>query len=129
MFTIKIYLVSYNFKTLILFFSYIKERIKKLKNSVFYEVKGPIFLSYKNKKLTLLKSPHVNKKSRDHLEILTYNFFIEFKIKKKLGLSFISFILNSNSILFDSKNGLSYKIIFIKKKKYYFIKDAGILNI
>jgi small subunit ribosomal protein S10 len=129
MFTIKIYLTSYNFKTLILFFSYIKERIKKLKNSVFYEVRGPIFLSYKNKKLTLLKSPHVNKKSRDQLEILTYNFFIEFKIKKKLGLSFISFLLNSNSILFDRQNGLSYKIIFIKKKKYYFIKDAGILNV
>ena len=36
-------------------------------------VKGPIPLPTRNEKLTVNKSPHVDKKSRDQLEIRTHN--------------------------------------------------------
>ena len=40
-------------------------------------VKGPIPLPTNNEKFTVLRSPHVNKKSREQFEILTHKRLIE----------------------------------------------------
>ena len=41
------------------------------------KIRGPIPLPTRNEKFTVNKSPHVDKKSRDHLEIRTHNRLID----------------------------------------------------
>ncbi|MGX7576842.1 30S ribosomal protein S10 [Candidatus Vidania fulgoroideorum] len=54
------------------------------KNLLFYS--GPIFLPLKKKKFCILRSPHVDKDSREHYEIRIYKcfFFIKFYDKNFL---------------------------------------------
>jgi len=49
-------------------------------------IKGPIRLPVKIKKMTVLKSPHVNKKAREQFEIRTYHrlFILESKTKDRI---------------------------------------------
>jgi small subunit ribosomal protein S10 len=43
-------------------------------------VSGPVFLPVKKRKYCLLRSPHVNKKSREHFEFKSYTCFIDINI-------------------------------------------------
>ena len=45
------------------------------------QVKGPIPLPTKIEKFTVLRSPHVNKKSREHFEATTYSRIIDISME------------------------------------------------
>ena len=62
---------SVNKKCLLLYVSFLL-KIFHLRNYVFSKV----FLPKKKKKITLLKSPHVNKKSFEHFEVKKYTVLI-----------------------------------------------------
>jgi small subunit ribosomal protein S10 len=64
-----------NFKKIIYLYTYYL--IKTLKNSGNYPKIST--LPKKTKRLTILKSPHVNKKARDQYEINTYSVIITWK--------------------------------------------------
>jgi ribosomal protein S10 len=129
MLTINVYVYSYDQKTLSFFFNLLEERFKKLKTVMFHQVRGPSFLPKKIKKLTLLKSPHTDKKSRDQLEVRLYALLFSVKIRNKTAsLPYLLFVLGENSVLPNKKNGFSFKVTVNKKKKYYFNSSYGILN-
>lgn len=67
--------------------------------------KGPVYLPTKRKFFNILRSPHVNKDSRDQLEIFFYKRFIDF-------------ICTDKSILISIKNlyiyyNLDFNFIFL----------------
>nr|AEP41560.1 40S ribosomal protein S10 [Phytophthora idaei] len=83
------------------------KKINKLKN---IQIKG-IFQTKKKKKIfTLLKSPHVNKKSREHFIIKNYTPKIDIKFKKIFQL--LNFLILIKKIL--SENALT-NIKILKK--------------
>ena len=69
------------------YYNFISKILKKLniKHSV-------IYLPRKIKRLTLLKSPHVNKKAREQFEIRIYKILIKLSIESQ-GLSFLKHLI------------------------------------
>ena len=74
-------------------------------------VKGPIFLPSKKKRFTVLKSPHVNSKSKEHFEIKVHKAVFYFKLNYFNSISF-DFLKNIN-LFFEIPSGI--KVSFIKK--------------
>jgi len=75
--TFRIKLWSYNLNTL-------KQACEKIENMNIIEpgfIKGPIPLPKKTRRWCLLKSPHVNKKSREHFEATTYSRIVDIHLK------------------------------------------------
>merc|ERR1711988_1025004 len=75
--TFRIKLWSYNLEML-------KQACEKIEKIGVVEpgfIKGPIPLPKKTRRWCLLKSPHVNKKSREHLEATTYSRIIDVHIE------------------------------------------------
>ncbi|WXB47372.1 MAG: 30S ribosomal protein S10 [Candidatus Shikimatogenerans sp. Tmey] len=97
---IKVKIISYNF---ILFNLFINKIFKIVKN---YQgiVIGPIFLPTKKKIFTILRSPHVHKRSREQFIL---------SIHKRLLI-----IKNSNNLIINNLNKLNsfYGIHMIIKK-------------
>lgn len=59
----------------------INSLVLKLKNLAIdnnFKFLGPVFLPKKIEKFSILRSPHVNKDSRDKLQIITYKRIIDF---------------------------------------------------
>jgi small subunit ribosomal protein S10 len=62
----------------------LKQASKKIKEISILEpnvIKGPIPLPKKKRRWCLLKSPHVNKKSREHFEATTYSRIIDLHLE------------------------------------------------
>lgn len=75
-----------------LFNNYFIENMKKLSNNdLDFKI---VHLPNKKKRFTLLRSPHVNKKSKEHFLIEDCSFLISFKISKS-SLSLIDLILKN----------------------------------
>ena len=71
----RIKLWSYNLETL-------KQACNKVEEiSVPGSIKGPIPLPKRTRRWCLLKSPHVNKKSREHFEATTYSRIIDISME------------------------------------------------
>nr|AXU39028.1 ribosomal protein S10 [Phytophthora cactorum] len=83
------------------------KKINKLKN---IQIQGIFQTKNKNKIFTLLKSPHVNKKSREHFIIKNYTPKIDIKFKKFFQL--LNFLILIKKIL--SENTLT-NIKILKK--------------
>ena len=94
------------------------------------KIVGPIPLPVKKKIYCVLRSPHVNKDSREHFEIRKHSRIIdiyplyfkqisEYCIKKALATITTTDYLQTAQKLFDAKRNLlkSEKNIFIKKRK------------
>ncbi len=71
-------------------------KIKKLYNFKNLEIRGFFKIKNKNKIFTLLKSPHVNKKSREH--------FIYKNYIQKIDLNFIDIFQLLNFLIILKKN-------------------------
>ena len=87
--------------------------LKKISNSFFLSVKGPIFLPLKKKRTVLLKSPHVNKKAREMFVFKKYSYLYILSFENtdnKKKLSFLHF-MQKNPIA-----GSSLKMIKCVKK-------------
>ncbi|XXS36665.1 MAG: 30S ribosomal protein S10 [Candidatus Nasuia deltocephalinicola] len=71
---IRVYMLHFDFLVLN---SLISDLIKESSN---YNIKylGPIFLPTKSEKFNILRSPHVNKDSRDQLQISVYKRIMDF---------------------------------------------------
>ena len=57
------------------------EKIKKIEIIQPGSMKGPIPLPKRKRRWCLLKSPHVNKKSREHFEATTYSRIIDIQME------------------------------------------------
>lgn len=69
---IKLHLKSISKESLKLFSSYLQENLKKLQTNYSF-----FSLPQKNKRITLFKSPHVNKKAKEQFELKYYkNIFV-----------------------------------------------------
>nr|AXU39010.1 ribosomal protein S10 [Phytophthora pseudotsugae] len=73
------------------------KKINKLKN---IQIQGIFQTKNKNKIFTLLKSPHVNKKSREHFIIKNYTPKIDIKFKKFFQL--LNFLILIKKILSEN---------------------------
>nr|NP_044758.1 ribosomal protein S10 [Reclinomonas americana]O21246.1 RecName: Full=Small ribosomal subunit protein uS10m; AltName: Full=Ribosomal protein S10, mitochondrial [Reclinomonas americana]AAD11873.1 ribosomal protein S10 [Reclinomonas americana] len=74
---------------------------------------GPINLPTKIKKITVLRSPHIDKKSREQFEIRTYTKTIQIESLTKNTNDIINFMKQfENSFFF----GLNIKVVFTYKK-------------
>lgn len=73
--------------TLFLYITFLKTIFRKI-NLLEYKI---ISLPYKKKRITLLKSPHVNKKAREQFEIRVYKTIISFNFSK--NYIFLNYIL------------------------------------
>lgn len=89
-------------------FEILKKKLMKLSNEVFSF--SSIRLPLQKKRITLLKSPHVNKKARDQIEIRLYNGLISIQ-GDKLSLSF----LESIKSLSIPDTSLKFSINLLKK--------------
>jgi ribosomal protein S10 len=88
-------------------------KIKKIYNFENFQIKGVFKIKNKNKIFTLLKSPHVNKKSREHFIYKNYIHKIDLNFMNIFQL--INFLIIFKKIL--SKNILiNVKIIKNNKK-------------
>ena len=74
-------------KNLNAYFVFISKLLKKLKIKY-----SRVNLPKKMRKITLLKSPHVNKKAREQFEICTYKMLIKIYIKSQ-SINFLKFII------------------------------------
>lgn len=87
------------------------KKINKFKN---IQIKGIFKIKDKNKIFTLLKSPHVNKKSREHFIYKNYTQKIDVKFSNIIEL--FNFIILIKKVL--TKNFIiNFKIIKYNKKK------------
>jgi small subunit ribosomal protein S10 len=71
--------------------NFISQNLQKFLISQNYSVSGVIALPIKIKKFCVLRSPHVNKDSREHLEIRSYKQFIDITTE---SLSIFNLLLN-----------------------------------
>lgn len=85
------------------------ENIKNLSKNVFSF--SSIRLPLKKKRLTVLKSPHVNKKSRDQLELRLYNGLIVLK-----GFAFNPSLLENIFFLAGSDISVKFSIQTVVRK-------------
>ncbi|WP_458659119.1 30S ribosomal protein S10 [Candidatus Vidania fulgoroideorum] len=97
---IKIILESYSIKILNNYIIFFSNFLKK--SSIFY--KGPINIPYRKKFFTLLRSPHVDKKSRDQFEIRIYKKFFYILIYDK---KFIK-----NLVVLNKPCEISFRLIY-----------------
>ncbi|XBT18648.1 MAG: 30S ribosomal protein S10 [Candidatus Shikimatogenerans sp. Tcar] len=97
---IKIKIISYNFILLNQFINKIINMVKNYQG----EIIGPIFLPTKKKIFTILKSPHVHKKSREQFVLTLHKRFIIIK--------------NSNNFIINNLNKFNsfYGINMLIKK-------------
>nr|USH10539.1 ribosomal protein S10 [Pythium sp. 'rhizoterrae'] len=87
------------------------KKINKFKN---IQIKGIFKIKDKNKIFTLLKSPHVNKKSREHFIYKNYTQKIDVKFSNIIEL--FNFIIITKKILTENFI-VNFKIIKHNKKK------------
>lgn len=87
------------------------KKINKFKN---IQIKGIFKIKDKNKIFTLLKSPHVNKKSREHFIYKNYTQKIDIKFSNIIEL--FNFIIITKKILTENFI-INFKIIKYNKKK------------
>ena len=87
------------------------KKINKFKN---IQIKGIFKIKDKNKIFTLLKSPHVNKKSREHFIYKNYTQKIEVKFSNIIEL--FNFIIITKKVLTENFI-INFKIIKYNKKK------------
>jgi small subunit ribosomal protein S10 len=73
---------------------------------------GPIFFKKKRGTYVFLRSPHVNKKAREHFQFITYNCLVVLK-KEKLSEKELDLFLKK--INFLNIPGVSVRIIKINK--------------
>lgn len=107
------YILRLNFKS-IQPITNLKEKILKIKNTKQFKnikIKGIFKIKKKNKIFTILRSPHVNKKSREH--------FIYKNFTQKIDLNFINIFQLLNFLIILKKNFSKDFLITIKilKKK------------
>nr|AGH24402.1 ribosomal protein S10 [Reclinomonas americana ATCC 50284] len=74
---------------------------------------GPISLPTKIKKITVLRSPHIDKKSREQFEMRTYAKTIQIETLTKNSNEIIDFIEQFKNNLFF---GLNIKVVFTYSK-------------
>nr|YP_010395045.1 ribosomal protein S10 [Phytopythium vexans]AFQ02348.1 40S ribosomal protein S10 [Phytopythium vexans]DAZ89482.1 TPA_asm: ribosomal protein S10 [Phytopythium vexans] len=94
----------------------IKENLLKLKKNNNFkniQINGIFKIKNKNKIFTLLRSPHVNKKSREHFIYKNYTQKIDIKFKNIFQL--FNFLIILKKIL-NENNIIKIKIIKNKKK-------------
>lgn len=85
-----------------------KTNLKNLK------IIGPISLPTKIKKITVLRSPHIDKKSREQFEMRTYTKTIQVESLNKNSNDIVDFIqLFKNNSFF----GLNIKVVFTYYKE------------
>jgi ribosomal protein S10 len=65
---IKLKLSSFNYKSI----SKVSNKILQKSSLLSYDITGPIYLPKKKTLFTVLKSPHVNKKSRNQFKLIIY---------------------------------------------------------
>lgn len=73
---------------------------KNLANSLNLELKGPVFLPAKQKKIILLKSPHINKKAREKFIFRRYRYLYTLKVSSEqmeLAYQFL-FVIQKSAI-------------------------------
>ena len=87
------------------------KKINKFKN---IQIKGIFKIKDKNKIFTLLKSPHVNKKSREHFIYKNYTQKIDIKFSNIIEL--FNFIIITKKVLTENFI-INFKIIKYNKKK------------
>jgi ribosomal protein S10 len=99
--TLTIHLKSKSKETLDLYKDFIKKLLNNLNinHSIF-------FLPISKKRITLLKSPHVNKKAKEHF------FLKEYKAILTLNISLSKQILNH--ILLNKPQIISFKLVYIE---------------
>ena len=87
------------------------KKINKFKN---IQIKGIFKIKDKNKIFTLLKSPHVNKKSREHFIYKNYTQKIDIKFSNIIEL--FNFIIIVKKVLTENFI-INFKIIKYNKKR------------
>ena len=80
-------------------------------------IKGVVYLPTIKKRVIVLKSPHVYKKSREQFELKTYNralvaFFDHTEENKKRAKIFINFVKNCSA---GFKLKITYKTMYLNK--------------
>ena len=85
----RIILKSYNYKVLEIFLKYLKVSTNMASD---FKI---IYLPTKVRKITLLRSPHVYKKSKDQYQETVYKALVEFNGSNSLNLKLISLISNA----------------------------------
>ena len=94
-----IVLKSFNYKNLERISNSCLERVKKEENIEFSLTRLP----KKKRKITLIKSPHVHKKSREQFEMTTYKRLILLKGPKEVLTSIIKDSISNNKLSFYFK--------------------------
>ena len=128
--TINLKLTSYHKKPILNFLLSLQQVSKK--NKIFLKKNGVKNLK---KKYTILKSPHVNKSSRNQIEINNFHYFIFFE--KNIEFWYFIFFYLIKIIKLSLKMDLKYKfvlnffIFYLKNKikiNYYNFLNLGFLN-
>lgn len=99
--TLKVIIMSYNYRILI---EFIRALTKELQGRYYY---GPFFLPEEKKIFCVLRSPFVNKDSRDHFELRLYSvkFYSKFATEEnllkflKLFMKKLSFKITNNILI------------------------------
>lgn len=113
----KLSLVSNNNNLLLAYCNYLKSVCKKF-NIDFKFSSQPMQI----KRITLLKSPHVNKKAKESFELRTYKMSLFFTMKKRFkSLMILDSILKNKpkfiKLKIDFTNLKSKKILKVRKSK------------
>ena len=102
---------------------YIEKSIKKINHIIsLLKISSVIIFSLPKsvKKITLIKSPHIDKKSREQFEIKHYKTILCFNIKKTQNLFLLVYMLKNSEF-----SGIEMKI-FLKYNTYYNKKNFKI---
>lgn len=73
-FKLRVYLKSFDFCLL----NKLENELKQIAANASILISGPVYLPTKKERFNILRSPHVNKKSRDQLEISIHKRLIDF---------------------------------------------------
>lgn len=99
---------SFNFRSIESKVNLIKDFLAKFD---FISVKGPIVLPLKKKKYTLLRSPHVHKKSQEHFGVFNYKTLLVIKFpNEKIMTMVLNFLIKN--LLLDLEVRLVKKISY-----------------
>jgi len=121
----KMNLESTSKKAITLYLRFLSILFKKLKINYSF-----ISLPTTSKGVALLKSPHVNKKAKEHFEIKTYQALIIIKTYPKVETLKYLFFNKPLSVSLDlnfstNKNSFVAKKIVKRKKAFSFTSDSG----
>ena len=95
----KLILTSSSQKSLIVYIKYLKFVFK------LWNIRPSVAsLPIKIKRISLLKSPHVNKKAKEHFEIRNYRFVISFKTSLEMD--------SLNALISNKSKTIDLKLIF-----------------